>query len=165
MKSRPARHYCCLQPLQLCTVRDQCDRAFHRAGPYYLRVVLKSALNLSQWNGGSKDLPIAGQTMTTPIIDTFMRTFLRCYYNLSLPLPPTSSEPLMSTPFHLEVSSLPPLPPILLRHHRHGQSRISIICPLRPAVIHQIQPPPELPSNPQPAFEMEEGLRLFVVDW
>ena len=53
MKSRPARHYCCLQPLQLCTVRDQCDRAFHRAGPYYLRVVLKCALNLSQWNGGS----------------------------------------------------------------------------------------------------------------
>ena len=64
-----------------------------------------------------------------------------------------------------QVSLLPPLLPILLWHHQQGQTRISLIRPPRPAVIHQLQPPPQLHSIPQPATVMEEGLRLFQVDW
>ena len=48
---------------------------------------------------------------------------------------------------------------------RHGRTGISNICPLGSAVIQQIQPPLQLPSNPQPAMVMEEGLRLFLADW
>ena len=73
-------------------------------------------------------------------------------------------NPSASTPIHPEVSSLPPLQPILLFHRQRGRTRISPIRPLRPADSQQILPPPQLPSIPQPAMMMEEGLCLITVD-
>eukprot|EP00956_Cyclotella_meneghiniana_P027206 scaffold60504_cov49-Cyclotella_meneghiniana.AAC.3 len=55
---------------------------------------------------------------------------------------PTPSSVTPPVPF------LPLFPPILLRHHCHRRTRISPICPLRPANSQQILSPPGLPSIP-----------------
>ena len=63
------------------------------------------------------------------------------------------------------VWSMSPFSSYLLRHKRNSWTWISLICPLRPANLKQIQSPPQLPSNPQPAIVLEEGLWLILVDW
>eukprot|EP00956_Cyclotella_meneghiniana_P044748 scaffold334141_cov129-Cyclotella_meneghiniana.AAC.3 len=62
------------------------------------------------------------------------------------PLQPQLRQDPTPTSVTPPVSSLPPLPPILLRRHRHSRTQISSIRPLRPADSQQIQPPPRLPS-------------------
>eukprot|EP00956_Cyclotella_meneghiniana_P014805 scaffold22320_cov24-Cyclotella_meneghiniana.AAC.1 len=85
--------------------------------------------------------------------------------SLTFPLQPQLGQDPTSTSVTPPVSSLPPLLPILLSHHRQGRKQISPIRPSRPAVTHQIQPPPLLRSIQQPVMIMEKGSRLFPVDW
>eukprot|EP00956_Cyclotella_meneghiniana_P029955 scaffold74292_cov43-Cyclotella_meneghiniana.AAC.2 len=68
--------------------------------------------------------------------------------SLSFPLQPQLGHDPTPTSVTPPVSSLPPLPPNSLRHHRHSRTRISPIRPLRLADSQQILSPPRLLSIP-----------------